>query len=84
MRHSRKLRLSALPVLVATAAIALAATASAGGQLFREPIDENEIRVEEDFCGVDGLTVEFDDPSRRNGVTPFRTDRTASSTSAST
>ena len=59
MKHSRKLRLSALPVLVATAAIALAATASAGGQLFREPIDENELRVEEDFCGVDGLTVEF-------------------------
>ena len=59
MRHSRKLRLSVLPVLVATAAIALAATASAGGQLFRESIDENEIRVEEDFCGVDGLTVQF-------------------------
>ena len=60
MRYSRKLRLSAVPVLVATAAIALAATASGGGQLFREPIDETEIRVEEDFCGVDGLTVRFD------------------------
>ena len=60
MRHSRKLRLSTLPVLVATAAIALAATASAGGQLFRESIDENEIRVEKDFCGVAGLTVRFD------------------------
>ena len=59
MRHSRKLRLSTVPALVATAAIALAATASAGGQLFREPIDENEIRIEEDFCGVEGLTVEF-------------------------
>jgi len=59
VRHSRKLRLSTVPALVATAAIALAATASAGGQLFREPIDENEIRIEEDFCGVDGLTVEF-------------------------
>lgn len=59
MRHSRKLRLSTVPALVATAALALAATASAGGQLFREPIDENEIRIEEDFCGVDGLTVEF-------------------------
>jgi len=58
--HSRKLRLSTLPVLVATAAVALAATASAaGGQLFRDSIDENEVRVEEDFCGVDGLTVEF-------------------------
>ena len=61
MRHSSKLlRLGVLPVLVATAAIALAATASgAGGQLFREPIDEVEVNVEEDFCGVDGLTVEF-------------------------
>lgn len=59
MRHSRKLRLSTLPVIIATAAIALAATASAGGQLFRESFDDSEIRVEEDFCGVDGLTVEF-------------------------
>jgi hypothetical protein len=60
VRHSRKLRLGTVPVLVAAAAIALAATASAGGgQLFREPIDESEVRVEEDFCGVDGLTVEF-------------------------
>ena len=60
MRHSRKLRLSTLPALVATAAIALAATASAGGQLFRAPIDEKESHVEKDFCGVDGLTVRFD------------------------
>jgi hypothetical protein len=60
VRHSRKLRLSTLGVLVGTAAIALAASASAGGQLFRESIDENEIRVEEEFCGVDGLTVRFD------------------------
>lgn len=60
MRHSRKPRLSTLPLLVATAAIALAATASAGGQLFRESIDESEIRVEKDFCGVAGLTVQFD------------------------
>jgi hypothetical protein len=59
MKHSRKLRLSAVLALVATAAITLATAASAGGQLFRESIDENEIRVEEDFCGVDGLTVEF-------------------------
>jgi hypothetical protein len=59
MKHSRTLRLSAVLVLVASAAITLVATASGGGQLFREPIDENEIRVEEDFCGVDGLNVEF-------------------------
>ena len=74
MRHSRKLRLSTVPVLVATAAIALAATASAGGQLFREPIDENEIRVEEDFCGVDGLTVEF--ARHRVGIGSRRSART--------
>ena len=83
MRHSPKLRLSTVPVLVATAAIALAATASAGGQLFREPIDENELRVEEDFCGVDGLTVEFATHQSERCM-PFRTDRTASSTSGST
>ena len=59
MKHSRKLRLSAVLVLVASAAITLVATASGAGQLFREPIDETEIRVEQDFCGVDGLTVSF-------------------------
>ena len=59
MKHSRKIRLGAVLVLVASAAATLVATASAGGQLFREPIDEIEIHVEEDFCGADGLTVEF-------------------------
>ena len=59
MKHSRKLRLSAVLLLVATAAITIATTASAGGQLFRELIDEEEITIEEDFCGVEGLTVEF-------------------------
>ena len=59
MRHARRLRLGAVVVLVATAAITLAATASAGGQLFRELIDEEESAVELDFCGIDGLTVEF-------------------------
>ena len=54
-----------------------------GGQLFRESIDENEVRVEEDFCGVDGLTVEFA-THRSERFMPFRTDRTASSTSVST
>ena len=42
MKHSRKLRFSALLVLVATAAITLATAASAGGQLFRELVDEKE------------------------------------------
>ena len=59
MKHTRKLRLSAVLTLVVGAAITLVATASGGGQLFREPVDELEIRVEEDFCGVEGLTVEF-------------------------
>lgn len=58
MKHSRKLRLSAVLVLVATAAITVT-TASAGGQLFRELIDEEESAVEVDFCGTEGLTVEF-------------------------
>ena len=59
MNHSPKLRLSVVLVLVASAAITLVATASGSGQLFRESIDETEIFVEEDFCGVEGLTVEF-------------------------
>jgi hypothetical protein len=58
-KHTRKRRLSSVLVLVATAAITLAATASAGGQLFRELIDEEESVVEVDFCGIEGLTVEF-------------------------
>ena len=59
MKHSRKVRFSAVLALVATAAIALAAAAGAGGQLFRELIDERESEIETDFCGVEGLTVEF-------------------------
>ena len=58
-KHTRKLRLGAVLALVATAAITVAAAASAGGQLFRELIDEEESAVEVDFCGIDGLTVEF-------------------------
>ena len=58
-KRTRGLRLSALLVFVAAAAITLAATASAGGQLFRELIDEEESVVEVDFCGIEGLTVEF-------------------------
>jgi hypothetical protein len=57
--RKHKLRLSAVLLLVATSAIALATTASAGGQLFRELIDEKESEVEADFCGIEGLTVEF-------------------------
>ena len=59
MKHSRTLQLSVVLALVAAAAITLATAASAGGQLFREPIDEEVSAVETDFCGVPGLTVEF-------------------------
>jgi hypothetical protein len=48
--YTRKLRLSAVPVLVAAAAITLAATAGAGGQLFRELIDEEESVSERAFA----------------------------------
>ena len=53
------MRFSALLALVATAAFALATAASGGGQLFRELVDEKESNIETDFCGVEGLTVEF-------------------------
>ena len=55
----------------------------AGGQLFRELIDEEESAVEVDFCGIEGLTVEF--ATHRVGMAhAVHTDQTASSTSAST
>lgn len=59
MRDSRKLRLGAVLALVVAAALMVTAAASAGGQLFREEIDEEESRIEVDFCGSEGLTVEF-------------------------
>jgi hypothetical protein len=58
MKHSRKLRLSAILALVVTAAFTLAAAASAG-QLIRESFDEVESEVIPDFCGTAGLTVSF-------------------------
>jgi hypothetical protein len=58
MRHSRKLRLSAILALGATAAVTLAAAASAG-QIFRETFHEEETEVINNFCGVPGLTVEL-------------------------
>jgi hypothetical protein len=58
MRHSHKLRLSAILALGATAAVTLAAAASAG-QIFRETFHEEETEVISNFCGVPGLTVEF-------------------------
>jgi hypothetical protein len=80
MKHSRKVRFSAVLALVATAAIALATVASGGGQLFRELVDERESEIETDFCGVEGLTVEFAThrvgtahavPHGRNGLVYF-------------
>ena len=58
MRHSRKLRLSAILALIATTAVTLAAAASAG-QLFGETFFEEESEIIADFCETDGLTVEF-------------------------
>ena len=56
--QSRMLGAGAILALVAIAALALVATASAG-KIFSEPIDETESNIEEDFCGVEGLTVDF-------------------------
>lgn len=58
MRHSRKLRLGATLALGATAAVMLAAAASAG-QIFRETFHEEETLVLTNFCDVPGLTVEL-------------------------
>jgi hypothetical protein len=58
MRRSRKLRLGATLALGATAAVMLAAAASAG-QIFRETFHEEETLVLNDFCDVPGLTVEL-------------------------
>jgi hypothetical protein len=57
MRHSRKLRLSAILALGATAAVTLAAAASAG-QIFRETFHEEVTEIINNYCGVPGLTVE--------------------------
>jgi hypothetical protein len=46
-------------LLVVAAALVLAAATSAAGKLFSEAIDQTDGFVEEDFCGVAGLTVEF-------------------------
>ena len=56
--QSRMVGAGAIFALVALAALALVATASAG-KLFSEPIDETESHTEENFCGVEGLTVDF-------------------------
>jgi hypothetical protein len=58
MTHSRARRLSASLALGATAAVMLAAAASAG-QIFRETFHEEETLVLTNFCDVPGLTVEL-------------------------
>ena len=56
--NRRTFRLSAMLAVVATAAVTLAAAASAG-QIFHETFHEEDSEVITDFCGVAGLTVEF-------------------------
>ena len=56
MRHSRKL--GAILALGATAAVTLAAAASAG-QAFRDTIHVEDTFTEEDFCDAPGLDVEI-------------------------
>ena len=56
MRHSRALRLSAILVLGAAAAVMLATAASAK-QVFRETFHEENTFVLNNFCDVPGLTV---------------------------
>jgi len=58
MRHSRKLRLGAILALGATAAVMLAAAATAG-QVFRETIHEEGTIELPEICGVPGLAVEL-------------------------
>jgi hypothetical protein len=57
MRRSLALRLSAILALAATAAVMLATAASAK-QIVRETIHEEGTNVLNDFCDVEGLTVE--------------------------
>lgn len=58
MRHARKLRLGAMLAFGATATV-IVATAANGGQAFRDSFHDEETNIEENFCGVPGLTVEF-------------------------
>jgi hypothetical protein len=57
MRHTHALRLGAILALSAVAAVMLATAASAG-QAFRDTIHVEDTVVLDNFCDVDGLTVE--------------------------
>ena len=58
MRHVRTLRMYAILAVGATLALA-GSTAASAGQIFHETFHEETTRIETDFCGVPGLTVEF-------------------------
>jgi hypothetical protein len=58
MRNPRRLRLRAILVLGTTAAVMLSAAASAG-QVVRETLHEEDTIVLDDFCDVEGLTVDL-------------------------
>ena len=57
MRRSRRFRLGGLLAFGATATVILAAAANAG-QAFHETFHEETTQIEENFCGVAGLTVD--------------------------
>jgi hypothetical protein len=56
---SRRLRLGAMLALGATAALALATSASAG-QYLREKFHDEDTFVLNDFCGVPGMSIEVE------------------------
>ena len=60
MKHSRARRLGAILALAATATVLLAAAAAASrGHVIRESIHDEGTLVLNDFCDVQGLTVEL-------------------------
>jgi hypothetical protein len=74
MRSSRRLRLGAILALGVALAVTLATAASAK-EIFREQFrDEVESEIFTNFCGVPGLTVEFETTSsgHAHGVTHGR------------
>jgi len=58
MRRFRRFRIDALLAFSATATLIMAAAADAG-ESFHETFHDTETHIEENFCGVPRLTVEF-------------------------
>lgn len=58
MKRLRRFRLGTLVVAAATATVIVASAANAG-QSFHETFHNETTRIENNFCGVPGLTVEF-------------------------